>query len=240
MRDRGLPNVLDFPMQDALARFAGGSAGATGIATRLHDDDYFVSPTASRTCRRRSSATTTSAAPRSRCGSTAAPAAAGRSCSAPCSRTTCSTSCAARRRLLRRRVRDRRPRRRQGGAPGPLPDPGGRVADARSASAAPPIGTGSSFDVPEPPDRSSGCARSAGCATSTRALDGRHDRAPRLADDVLAVSRIDAAGKREYLALLQRGRARRRGSRSPPRRRAPSGRGSSGRPRPRRAPAPAR
>ena len=28
VRDRGLPNVLDFPMQDALARFAGGSAGA--------------------------------------------------------------------------------------------------------------------------------------------------------------------------------------------------------------------
>jgi glycosidase len=42
VRDRGLPNVLDFPMQDALARFAGGSAGAVGITTRLHDDDYFI------------------------------------------------------------------------------------------------------------------------------------------------------------------------------------------------------
>jgi glycosidase len=44
VRDRGLPNVLDFPMQDALARFAGGSAGATGIVARLNDDDYFVAP----------------------------------------------------------------------------------------------------------------------------------------------------------------------------------------------------
>lgn len=44
VRDRGLPNVLDFPLQDALARFAGGSAGAGGISTRLHDDDYFIAP----------------------------------------------------------------------------------------------------------------------------------------------------------------------------------------------------
>jgi glycosidase len=44
VRDRGLPNVLDFPMQDALARFAGGGAGATGIVARLNDDDYFIAP----------------------------------------------------------------------------------------------------------------------------------------------------------------------------------------------------
>lgn len=44
VRDRGLPNVLDFPMQDAIARFAGGSAGAGGIADRLRDDDYFALP----------------------------------------------------------------------------------------------------------------------------------------------------------------------------------------------------
>ena len=44
VRVRGLPNVLDFPMQDALVRFAGGSAGAAGISGRLADDDYFVSP----------------------------------------------------------------------------------------------------------------------------------------------------------------------------------------------------
>ncbi|HEY7921939.1 MAG TPA: alpha-amylase family glycosyl hydrolase, partial [Vicinamibacteria bacterium] len=48
VRDRGLPNVLDFPMQDALARFAGGNAGAGGIATRLHDDDYFIAPSGER------------------------------------------------------------------------------------------------------------------------------------------------------------------------------------------------
>ena len=44
VRDRGLPNVLDFPMQDAIARFAGGSVGAGGIADRLRDDDYFALP----------------------------------------------------------------------------------------------------------------------------------------------------------------------------------------------------
>jgi glycosidase len=44
VRDRGVPNVLDFPLQDALVRFAGGSAGAKGIATRLEDDDYFRGP----------------------------------------------------------------------------------------------------------------------------------------------------------------------------------------------------
>ncbi len=48
VRDRGLPNVLDFPLQDAIARFAGGSAGAAGVTTRLHDDDYFVSPSGDR------------------------------------------------------------------------------------------------------------------------------------------------------------------------------------------------
>jgi glycosidase len=41
VRERGVPNVIDFPLQDALMRYAGGSAGARGIATRLADDDYF-------------------------------------------------------------------------------------------------------------------------------------------------------------------------------------------------------
>jgi glycosidase len=44
VRDRGLPNVIDFPLQDALMRFAGGGAGSRGIATRLNDDDYFALP----------------------------------------------------------------------------------------------------------------------------------------------------------------------------------------------------
>jgi len=42
VRDRGLPTVLDFPLQDALTRFAGGGAGARGIADRFADDDYFA------------------------------------------------------------------------------------------------------------------------------------------------------------------------------------------------------
>ena len=40
VRDRGLPNSLDFPLQDALVRFAGGDASARGIGARLGDDDY--------------------------------------------------------------------------------------------------------------------------------------------------------------------------------------------------------
>jgi glycosidase len=43
-RDRGVPNLLDFPLQDALVRYAGGSAGAKGIQARLDDDDYFLTP----------------------------------------------------------------------------------------------------------------------------------------------------------------------------------------------------
>ncbi|MBD0347934.1 MAG: alpha-1 6-glucosidase [Thermoleophilia bacterium] len=41
VRRRFLPNVLDFPLQDALTRFASGTAGPRGIVTRLSDDDYF-------------------------------------------------------------------------------------------------------------------------------------------------------------------------------------------------------
>jgi glycosidase len=44
-RERAIPNVLDFPLEDSLVRYAGGSAGARGIATRLADDDYFRGPT---------------------------------------------------------------------------------------------------------------------------------------------------------------------------------------------------
>jgi glycosidase len=44
VRDRGLPNVLDFPFQDAAAGYAGGSTGALALAHRLEDDDYFRLP----------------------------------------------------------------------------------------------------------------------------------------------------------------------------------------------------
>jgi glycosidase len=41
VRDRGLPQLLDFPFQDAAANFASGSSGVLGLAHRLEDDDYF-------------------------------------------------------------------------------------------------------------------------------------------------------------------------------------------------------
>jgi hypothetical protein len=44
VRDRGLPNVLDFPFQDAAAGYAGGDTGAKAVANRLQDDDYFRLP----------------------------------------------------------------------------------------------------------------------------------------------------------------------------------------------------
>jgi hypothetical protein len=44
VRGRKLPNVLDFPFQDAATRFAAGDAGAKGIVARLDDDDYFQGP----------------------------------------------------------------------------------------------------------------------------------------------------------------------------------------------------
>jgi glycosidase len=44
VRDRGIPNVIDFPLQDTLVRYAGGSAGSRGIVSRLADDDYFRGP----------------------------------------------------------------------------------------------------------------------------------------------------------------------------------------------------
>jgi glycosidase len=44
VRDRGLPNVLDFPLQDPAVRFAAGRGNGAAIATRLADDDYFALP----------------------------------------------------------------------------------------------------------------------------------------------------------------------------------------------------
>lgn len=40
VREWGLPNQLDFPLYDAVARYAGGISGAGGIEMRLADDDY--------------------------------------------------------------------------------------------------------------------------------------------------------------------------------------------------------
>ena len=41
VRDRGLPNVLDFPFQAAAAGFAAGSTGAQALGFRLNADDYY-------------------------------------------------------------------------------------------------------------------------------------------------------------------------------------------------------
>ena len=41
VRERRIPNLLDFPLQDATVGYAAGEAGALGIANRLDDDDYF-------------------------------------------------------------------------------------------------------------------------------------------------------------------------------------------------------
>jgi alpha-amylase len=44
VRDRGLPNALDFPLQDAAAGFAAGTTNARALRDRLNDDDYFRTP----------------------------------------------------------------------------------------------------------------------------------------------------------------------------------------------------
>jgi glycosidase len=44
VRDRGLPQVLDFPFQEVASAYAAGASGAKGVANRLADDDYFRTP----------------------------------------------------------------------------------------------------------------------------------------------------------------------------------------------------
>jgi glycosidase len=44
VRDRGLPQVLDFPFQQVAAAYAAGASGARGLGHRLEDDDYFRTP----------------------------------------------------------------------------------------------------------------------------------------------------------------------------------------------------
>jgi glycosidase len=44
VRDRGLPQVLDFPFQQVATAYASGASGAKGVANRLADDDYFRTP----------------------------------------------------------------------------------------------------------------------------------------------------------------------------------------------------
>ena len=96
VRDRGLPNVLDFPFQDAAPGFAAGQTGARALSTRLADDDYFRLPNGAAPTPPRSSATTTWVEPRCRSSSTARRRTRG-CCRASSSATTSSICFAARR-----------------------------------------------------------------------------------------------------------------------------------------------
>jgi len=44
VRDRGVPSVLDFPLQSAATGYASGSSSALAIVHRLQDDDYYRLP----------------------------------------------------------------------------------------------------------------------------------------------------------------------------------------------------
>jgi glycosidase len=44
VRNRGVPQVLDFPFQQVASAYAAGFSGAKGISQRLEDDDYFRLP----------------------------------------------------------------------------------------------------------------------------------------------------------------------------------------------------
>jgi glycosidase len=44
VRSRGLPNVIDFPLWDAAVRYVSGAAGARAVSIRFEDDDYFNLP----------------------------------------------------------------------------------------------------------------------------------------------------------------------------------------------------
>ena len=206
VRGRGLPNVLDFPLQDALVRYASGSAGARGVATRLDDDDYFtradgLAPTPPTFLGNhdmgRAAALLRSLAP----GASADE-------------------------LLRRDLLAHSLLYLLRGAPvvyygdeqgliGRGGDKAARqdlfptaVAEWRTAErlGEPPIGTGSSFDRPENPIarhlRALGALRDAHPALSTGATILRASTGP-----TLAVSRIDAAARREYVAAFNAGTA---------------------------------
>ena len=44
VRDRGVPQVLDFPLQQVAVAYASGASGSRGVAQRVNDDDYFRTP----------------------------------------------------------------------------------------------------------------------------------------------------------------------------------------------------
>ncbi len=203
VRDRGLPNVIDFPMQDALARFAGGSAGSTGIAARLNDDDYFVSPDGV---------------------SHVPPTFLGNHDVGRAAQQVQSLGAGAGGPLLQRMLLAYDLLYLLRGAPvvyygdefGIVGRGGDKEArhdlfptqvaewQTQERVGSGPVGAGSSFDLPENPIatrlRQLGRLRAEHAALSTGATIVR-----RASRTTLAVSRIDAAGKREYLALFNAG-----------------------------------
>ena len=208
VRDRGLPNVLDFPLQDALARFAGGERGRAGSPRGSTTTTTSSAPSGGR-----AHAADVPRQPRHGPRGAADPVARGRRGAAGAPRrvaaraTTCSTSCAARRSSTtatrsgssaraatrRRGTISSRRRSRSGGR---------RSASARRRSAPARPSTSTAHPVGERL-KALGALR----AGASRARD-RRDRRARSRARLLAVSRIDAAARREYLALVNAGTAR--------------------------------
>ena len=130
VRDRGLPNVLDFPFQQDAVGYAAGVSSPRAVATRLADDDYFLGPSG------------VAATPATFLGNHDMGRAALQVANASHASGQELVGQAAARlrpdvspprragRPLRRRGRDDRPRRRPAGAAGHVPDAGRRVEDA--------------------------------------------------------------------------------------------------------------
>jgi len=203
VRDRAVPNVIDFPLQDALMRYAGGSAGAKGISSRLADDDYFRGPS----------------------GLAPTPATfLGNHDVGRAAQKIKEQGQAAGAELLSRDLLGYSLLYLLRGAPvvyygdevGMIGRGGDKAArqdmfptgvlewQAEERVGSPPIGTGSSFDVTEHPVaahlRALGALRTAHPALSTGASFVRYAQ-----QGVLAVSRIDREARREYLAVFNAG-----------------------------------
>ena len=211
VRDRGLPNVLDFPLPGRAVRFAGGDASARGLGRAAR--------ATTTTSRRRTGSRHAAdlprqprhgpggaaAHPRTRRASRRGPSC----CGATCSATTCSTCSAARRSCyygdevgMIGAGGDK------AGAAGHVPDAGARVADGgagRLAADRDRLVASTSQRIPSRPPAGAGrrCAtripRSRSAATTVRRL---------ARGGLLVVSRFDARPRREYLTAFNGGTRR--------------------------------
>ncbi len=168
VRDRGLPQVLDFPFQQVASAYAAGASGARGVADRLSDDDYFRTPNGIDPAfttflgnhdmgRAAEQILTPGARTRRHCADPARAARVQPPLS-PARRTGGA---------LRRRGRHARLRRRPAGASGHVPDAGQRLADAaagRLRADRQGLVARSSPTIRSKPS----CERSRACATRTR------------------------------------------------------------------------